>query len=43
MVLAPARTETVAVRLLPAGVVLMISGSGTTSRTRHTHRILLLL
>ncbi len=36
-------TDTVAVRVLPASVALMISGSGATSGTLDTHKILLLL
>jgi hypothetical protein len=40
---APPGTDTVTVRVLPASVTLIISGSGATSGTLDTHRILLLL
>jgi len=39
----PPGTDTVAVRVLPASVALMISGSGAASGTLDTHKILLLL
>jgi len=39
----PPGTDTVAVRVLPASAALIISGSGATSGTRDTHKILLLL
>jgi hypothetical protein len=39
----PPGTDTVAVRVLPASLALMTSGSGATSGTLDTQRILLLL